>query len=248
MIRLIIIVIFLIIYFLIGIVNSAILFIIGLFSKKTRDYIAYYTVRTMFKIILFVAGTKVIVKGRENIPENEAVLYIGNHRSFFDIVVGYSIIPPRCGFIAKKELKKIFPLRVWMEFMKCLFLDRSSIEAAINMINCGVDRIKNGISIFIFPEGTRGKSDDEMHDFKEGSFKIAKKAKCRILPIAFNNTSAVFEDQLPKIRRATVCIEFGKPIDIEELSKEEKKSLGKYTENIIKEMVVKNKDLIKKQK
>lgn len=247
MIKLIIIAIFLVLYFTIGVVTSAILIIIGLFSKKTRDYIAYYIVKGMFKIILFIAGAKVIVKGRENIPKDEAVLYIGNHRSFFDIVVGYSIIPPRCGFVSKKELKKIFPLRVWMEFMKCLFLDRSSIEAAINMINCGVDRIKNGISMFIFPEGTRGKSDDDMHDFKEGSLKIAKKAKCKIVPIAFNNTSAIFEDQLPKIRKATVCIEFGKPIDIEELSKEDKKSLAAYTENIVREMIAKNKDLIKNE-
>lgn len=119
--------------------------------------------------------------------------------------------------------------------MRCIFLDRSSIEAAIKMINTGVEHIKSGISIFIFPEGTRGKTDDEMLEFKEGSFKIAKKAKCRIVPIAFNNTSAVLENQFPKIKKATVCVEFGEPIDIEALSKEEKKSLSTYSQNIVRE-------------
>lgn len=245
MIRLILIALFLILFFIVGIVMSLILLIVGIFNRKARDYIAYYIVKGAFKVILFLAGTKVIVKGMENIPKDEAVLYVGNHRSFFDIVVGYSIIPPRCGFIAKKELKKVLPLSVWMYFMRCIFLDRSSIEAAIKMINDGVKHIKSGISIFIFPEGTRGKTDDDMLEFKEGSFKIAKKAKCRIIPIAFNNTSAVFEDQFPKIKKAKVCIEFGKPIDIDALSKEEKKSLSAYSQNIVREMVEKNKELIK---
>lgn len=245
MIRLILIALFLILFFIVGIVMSLILLIVGIFNRKARDYIAYYIVKGAFKVILFLAGTKVIVKGMENIPKDEAVLYVGNHRSFFDIVVGYSIIPPRCGFIAKKELKKVLPLSVWMYFMRCIFLDRSSIEAAIKMINDGVKHIKSGISIFIFPEGTRGKTDDDMLEFKEGSFKIAKKAKCRIIPIAFNNTSAVFEDQFPKIKKAKVCVEFGKPIDIDALSKEEKKSLSAYSQNIVREMVEKNKELIK---
>lgn len=245
MVRLVLVAIFLLLFFIVGIVLSAILLVIGVFNRKVRDYIAYYIVKGAFKWILFVSGTKVIVKGRENIPKDEAVLYVANHRSFFDIVVGYSVIPPRCGFISKKEIKKVFPLSVWMYFMRCVFLDRSSIEAAVRMVNTGVSRIKSGISIFIFPEGTRAKSDDDMIDFKEGSFKMAKKAKCKVIPIAFNNTSAVFEQQFPRIKKATVCMEFGKPIDIDLLSKEEKKSLSTYAQNIVKEMVDKNKELIK---
>lgn len=245
MIRLIIVGIILVIYFTLGIPVSCLLLLIGVFNKKARDYIAYYCVRITFKLILLVSGTKVIVRGLENIPKNEAVLYVANHRSFFDIVVGYSIIPPRCGFVAKKELKKILPLSVWMIFMKCIFLDRGSLEAAVKMINTSVEQIKNGISMFIFPEGSRAKTDDDMQEFKEGSFKIAKKGKCKIVPLAFNNTSAVFEDQLPKIKKAKVCIEFGKPIDLEELSKEDKKAVALYAHKIVKDMVDNNKQYVK---
>ena len=244
MIRISLIVLFLVLFFTVGIVVSGILLIVGVFSRKTRDFIAYYIVKGAFKIVLLIAGTRVIVRGIENIPKDEAVFYVGNHRSFFDIVLSYSIIPPRCGFIAKKEIKKAFPLSVWMYFMNCIFLDRSSTESAVKMINEGVEKIKNGVSIFIFPEGTRGKSDDEMHEFKEGSLKMAKKSNCKIVPIAFNNTSAAFEDQFPKVRKATVCIEFGKTIDIETLSKEDRKALAPYSLNIIRKMVEANKELI----
>ena len=232
-------------FFLFGFLFCLILFPIGWVSKKARDYLAYYNVKFAFKIIVFIAGTKVIVKGKENIPKNEAVLYVGNHRSFFDIIISGSILPPRVGYISKKEIKKFFPLALWMHLINCLFLDRDSMEDAIRVINESSNNIKDGISMFIFPEGTRAKTDDGIQEFKEGSFKIAKKAKCKIVPVSFNNTSAIFEDQKPRLRRVKACIEFGKPIDIEELSKEDKKMLGKYTFNIVKDMVEKNKELVK---
>lgn len=245
MLRLILVALFLIIFFLLGIVSWIILFPMGLISKKARDYASYYIVRFAFKSILFLSGTKVTVIGAENISREQAALYVGNHRSFFDIVLLYSLIPARMGFISKKEIKKVFPLNVWMYLMNCIFLDRSSIEAAIKMINDGVENIKNGISIFIFPEGTRSKTDDGMVDFKEGSLKMAKKAKCPIVPVAINNTSTIFEDNFPKIKKSKICIEFGKPIDIESLSKEDKKALGVYTHDIVWNMVQKNKEFIK---
>ena len=246
MIRFIFIVLFLTVYFTVGIVSSILLFIIGLFSRKARDLVSFYIVKGAFRIVLFISGTKVKVSGLENIPDNEAVLFVANHRSFFDIVVGYSYLPRKFGFIAKKEIKKYLPLSVWMYFVNCIFLDRSSIEAAIKMINDGVNKLKSGVSVFIFPEGTRNKTDDEMKEFKEGSFKMAKKAKCKIVPVAFNNTSAAFEDQFPKIRRAVVSMEVGQPIDIESLDKEDKKTLAKYSQKIVSEMVAKNKEIVKK--
>ncbi|NLL93580.1 MAG: 1-acyl-sn-glycerol-3-phosphate acyltransferase [Clostridiales bacterium] len=246
MFRLILVVLFLTIFFLMGIVLCPIMYLVGLFNKKARDYMAFYVVKGALKLILFLSGTKATVKGLENIPKDRAVLYVGNHRSFFDIVLIYSLIPPTAGFVAKKEIKKVFPLAVWMHLMNCLFLDRSSPEAAIKMIHDGMDKINNGISIFIFPEGTRAKTDDEIMPFKEGSLKMAKRCNCDIVPVAVNNTSAILEDQFPKIKSSRVCIEFGEPIVIDNLSKEDKKAIGLYSYNIVKDMVTKNGELIKK--
>ena len=117
------------------------------------------------------------------------------------------------------------------------------------MILSGCEEIKSGTSICIFPEGTRNRNEDELDllPFHEGSFKIATKAKCPIIPIAISNSADIFEAHFPKMAPAKVVVEYGKPIYPDELSKEDKKHIGEYTQNVIHEMLVKNKSLTEKQ-
>ena len=183
--------------------------------------------------------------GEENVPKDTPVLYIGNHRSYFDILLTYSRCPIRTGYIAKKEMEKIPLLSTWMKYLHCLFLDRKDIKQGLKTILTAVDKVKSGISICIFPEGTRNKNTDDldMLPFHEGSFKIATKTKCPIIPIAINNSADIFEAHFPKIRPAKVVVEYGKPIYPDELDKETKKHLGEYTQGIIHQMLEKNKSL-----
>lgn len=83
-----------------------------------------------------------------------------------------------------------------------------------------------------------------MLPFHAGSFKFADKTNCKIIPMVQNNTEAVMENQFPKIRKTHTVLEFGKPIDITTFSKEDRKSISTYTQNIIAEMYEKNKSLI----
>lgn len=244
MIRITLIGIFLFGFFVVSLVLFLILFIVGLFSKNVKDRMSYKIVSWALRVVLFISGTKIDIIGYENIPKDKAVLYVGNHRSYYDIVVNYAILPPLVGFISKKEIKKIPILAQWMEHMNCLFLDRDNVKEGLKTIIAGTEQIKSGISVFVFPEGTRAERDEDMIEFKEGSLKMAEKSGCPIIPVAINNTSAIFEDQFPKVRKAHVVIEYGKPIDVNELTKEEKKHLGAYTHDIIKEMVMKNKELV----
>ena len=111
----------------------------------------------------------------------------------------------------------------------------------------GIEKIKSGISICIFPEGTRNRSESDLDlmEFHEGSFKLATRTNCPIVPIAMNNTCSIFEKQFPKIKKTHVVIEYCKPIIPSELSKEDKKFIGKYTRNVILETLKKNEMLIK---
>ena len=244
MIRLILICLFIGLFFISSILLFFILFIVGLFSKKAKARMSYAIVQNVLRVCLFLAGTKIEVIGLENVPKDRAVLYVGNHRSIFDILINYSLLPPLMGFVSKKEMKKYPFLNHWMKLVNCLFLDRENVKEGLKTILEGVEKMKNGVSIFIYPEGTRAKKDEDMIEFKEGSFKLAEKSGAPIVPVAINNSSACFEDHKPRVKKAHVVIEYGKPIEVTELSKEEKKHLGVHVHDIVKEMVMKNKELV----
>lgn len=238
MIRFLLIVLFLVVYFLVGLLAWLALFIIGKFSISLKQKISLDLVQWAFKVVLFIAGTKLRVEGFDNIPKDKAVLYVGNHRSYFDIVVLYSLVPGLTGFVAKKEMEKIPFLSGWMKLVNCLFLDRSDVREGLKTVLQGIEYIKSGISICIFPEGTRNTGSElELLPFKEGSLKMAEKTGCPIIPVAISGASAIFEDHLPRVKKAHVYIEFGKPIYPNELEKEKKKFLGAYTRNTIIEML-----------
>ncbi|MCI8719236.1 MAG: 1-acyl-sn-glycerol-3-phosphate acyltransferase [Lachnospiraceae bacterium] len=238
MIRLILIAIPVSLFFILSILTLPLTWIIGLFSRQAKDKISYFLVTKTFFLVRLASGVKLEIRGRENIPKNQAVLYVANHRSYFDIILNYSILPPLMGFVSKIEIKKVPILAQWMENMHCLFLDRSTPKEGLKMIHEGVDKLKSGISIFIFPEGTRAKSDDSIAEFKGGSLKMAEKANIPIVPVAINNTSAIFEDQFPFIKKAHVIIEYCQPIILSELGKEEKKFLARDVHNVIESKVL----------
>ncbi len=216
--------------------------IIGKFNQPLKDRSSLAIVNWAFRNVIRVAGTKVIALGEENIPKDTAVLYVGNHRSYFDIVLTYVRVPRPTGYVAKAEMAKWPLLSIWMRYLHCLFLDRSNIKEGLKTILTGIEKVKSGISICIFPEGTRNKVPDTFLPFHEGSFKIAEKGNVPIIPMTIVNSAAVFEDQFPKIRKATVVIEYGKPIYIKDLDKETRKNLGTYVSGIISETYFKNKE------
>ena len=96
----------------------------------------------------------------------------------------------------------------------------------------------------IYPEGKRGTGEDEREllEFHEGSFKIATKTKCPIVPIAVTGTRECFERQFPKVLPGHVTLEFGAPIETAQMSREELKGIGAKCRQIVLEMVEKNHD------
>lgn len=242
MIRLIFVALFVVLFLIIGIPVLGIEWLIGKVSKKTMDYSSLRLVQWAFNMIIKLAGIELTVIGEENISEGP-VLYIGNHRSFFDVPITYPRCPIRTGYIVKKEMEKVPLLSTWMKRLHCLFLDRNDLKQGLKTILTAIEKVKSGISICIFPEGTRNKNEDEldMLPFHEGSFKIAAKANCPIIPMAISGSADIWENHFPRVKKTHVILEYGKPIYIDQLEKEDKKHLGAYTQNIIHEMLVKNK-------
>lgn len=218
--------------------------LIGKVNRRAKDYSSLRIVQWGFRCILFLSGVKVTVIGKENVPD-EPVLYIGNHRSFFDILLIYTQCKNLTGFVAKKSMNKIPSLRKWMGNLYCLFLDRENMKEGLKTILTAIDYVKQGISICIFPEGTRNKGEElTLLPFHEGSFKIATKTGCPIVPVTMNNTAEIFENHFPWVKKTHVVLEYGTPINPKELDKETAKHIGAYCQSIIQETLDKNASLI----
>ena len=237
---------FLVTYLVLGI---PVLWVLNMLGKKEQwkyksDLVALRMVQWAFKVMLFIAGTKQIVIGEENVPKDQPVLYIPNHRSFFDILLIYSKVPGLTGFVSKDSMLKAPLLNRWMTKLYCLFLNRENPREGLKTILQGIEQINQGISMCIFPEGTRNKVGAELLPFKEGSFKMAEKTGCLIIPVALSNTAEVFENHLPWVKSCKVVVEYGTPIDPKTLSREEKKHLGAYCRDRIQKMLDKNQSLV----
>ena len=246
MLRFLLIVLFVVLFLILSIPVFLVEWILGKFNPKLRDISSLRIVQWAFRVIIRLSGIRLTVIGEDRVPSDTPVLYIGNHRSYFDIVLTYARCPGLTGYIAKKEMEKIPLLSRWMKFLYCLFLDRKDIKQGMKTILTAIDHIKNGISMMIFPEGTRGsaQSEAEMLPFHEGSFKIATKTGCPIVPVAIINSSAVFEDHLPRVKAAPVIIEYGEPIYPAALSREQQKFIGRQVQEQIKEALLKNRSAL----
>ncbi len=224
--------------------------ILGKIDPRKKDVFCYYVAKIALSILIFFTGVRMKVIGKENVPKDRPVLFIGNHRSIFDIILTY----PRCygpvSYLAKIELSKIPLISTWMRNLKCLFVDRKDLRQGAESIFTAIDFVKNGeASVFIYPEGTRNKnaSETDLMEFKGGSMKVAQRTGCPIIPVAMTNTADIFEAHFPWIKGASVILEYGKPIDPTTLSREEQKRLGETTRAVMIEMLEKHQTMVKRK-
>ena len=114
--------------------------------------------------------------------------------------------------------------------VNCLFLDRNNIKEGLKTILAGIEKVRRGVSVWIFPEGTRNKNEQlsDLLPFKEGSLKIAEKSGCPVVPVAIKGTAEVFEKHIPLICPSHVVIE---------LDPENRKFVGAYTREKIAGML-----------
>ena len=244
MLRFIFVVLFVILFLILSIPLLIAEWIIGHFNAGLKDSSSLAIIKWAFGVCLWMSGVKVTVLGEENVPDQQAVLFVANHRSYFDILLTYVRMKRPTGFVAKKEMSRYPLLSNWMVNIHCLFLDRNDIKQGLKTILTGIEKMKKGISIFIFPEGTRNKTADTFLPFHGGSFKLAEKSGCPIIPIAINNAGDIFEDHFPKIKKTHVVMEYGKPIYPDQLDKVAKKNLAGYVSDQIQGMYMKNQSLV----
>jgi 1-acyl-sn-glycerol-3-phosphate acyltransferase len=178
-------------------------------------------------------GSKVEVRGIERFPRDaERVCIVANHQSLFDIPLLEGFLPGMIGFVAKKELSRMGVLNLWMIELGSVLINRRNRRSAIEAISKGVERIRQGIPMAVFPEGTRSRSG-AMGRFKPGSLKLALRAQAVVVPVTIDGTHHIFEGA-GGIHPARITLTVHDPVHAEDMPEEEQKRLAEVLEETVK--------------
>ena len=174
--------------------------------------------------ILFVSRIKVTVNGLANIDPSRSYIYMSNHQSNFDIPVLLAHLPVQFRWLAKAELFKIPIFGRAMQGAGYVKIDRFNQESAFESIKEAGRRMQNGISVMIFPEGTRSR-DGKIKQFKKGGFIMATDTQVPIVPVILQGTWSIMEKSSLKINTGEVILNIESPIATAGYTRENKDGL-----------------------
>lgn len=210
-------------------------FLISPFDRG-GNFIHRFAARPWAKIILWVSGVKLQVNGRDHIDKDSAYIFMVNHQSYYDIFAVLAGIPADFKFILKQELMKIPLLGQAVKMAGYIGIDRSEPKKAVESINSAAEKIRNGASVLIYPEGTRN-ADGRVQPLKKGGFHLALKSGCDIIPVSITNSHKIVPKGERRIHRGTIIMNIGKAIATKEYVKIDMDSLiTRVRETIINQM------------
>jgi 1-acyl-sn-glycerol-3-phosphate acyltransferase len=184
------------------------------------------------KSILFASRIKVTVNGLSNIDPSRSYIYMCNHQSNFDIPVLLGCLPVQFRWLAKAELFKIPIFGRGMRSAGYISIDRFNRESAFQSISEAAQKIRGGVSVMIFPEGTRSK-DGKIRPFKKGGFVLAVDAGVPIIPIILHGTRSIMPKGQLRVYPGNVLIDIKKPVETSGYTRNNKDDLLERIRNII---------------
>lgn len=174
--------------------------------------LAYNITKTWAKFVLAVSRIKVTVQGSYNIRSDRSYIYMSNHQSNFDIPVALAYLPFKFRWVAKAELFKIPIFGNAMHRVGHINIDRSNRRAAFKSLKKAAKNIQEGVSVLIYPEGTRSK-DGNIGPFKNGGFVLAVESRAPIVPVIIHGTWPIMSRDKIIVKPGNVIIEIKEPIE-----------------------------------
>jgi 1-acyl-sn-glycerol-3-phosphate acyltransferase len=205
--------------------------IIVSFFTRTGNPV-HIVARIWARSIIMVSRIPVRVHGLSNIEPDKSYVYMANHSSNFDIPVLLGYLPVQFRWLAKAELFKIPGFGRAMQGAGYVKIDRFNQESAFESINEAAQKMKNGVSVMIFPEGTRS-IDGRIRSFKKGGFVMAIDSGVPIVPVIIRGTWSIMDKSSLRIKHGEVEMEIAKPIDTTGYSRETKEELMEKVRTVI---------------
>ena len=183
--------------------------------------VPHLVARTWARTMLFVSGVRVELEGFEKIDPGQAYVFAANHQSQFDIFTVLAHLPIQFRWLAKKGLFRLPFLGLAMKAAGYIPIDRRNRKEAFKSIDLAAERVREGTSIVIFPEGTRS-LNGSLKSFKKGGFFLAIKSGRPIVPISISGAFSILPIKGFRICPQTVRVHVGEPIPTETVTVEDR--------------------------
>lgn len=195
-------------------------------SPSGRLYL--WCARTWSRIALWGCGIRVQGSGTAALDPARPYVFMSSHESIFDIMALFIAIPRDVRMLSKVELRRI-PILGWSMWMAgFVFIDRKSPAAARRSIDRAAQLVRDGRSIVIFPEGTRG-DGVSLLPFKKGGFLLAIQSGVPVVPIAVRGSAATLPKHTWFPRSGRIEVRIGGPIETADLGVADKEALAERT-------------------
>ena len=175
-------------------------------ADKHSEEHKYAFIKKIAKWIISAGRVNIEIYAQEKLPKDNGFMFFPNHQGLFD---GFAIVeacPMPFSTVYKKELRNIPLLKQIFACAKAVAIDRDDVKQGLAVIQQVAMELQSGRNYMIFAEGTRSRDNNQLQDFKGGSFKSAIKAKCSIVPVALIDSYKVFD--IGSITRTTVQVHF----------------------------------------
>jgi len=172
---------------------------------------AHQCARFWSRASLALAGVTLTVTGQDRVPTEGPVIYMGNHQGNFDILALTLAIPRRFSWLAKEELFRVPFFGAAMRRAGYIPLDRSDGRRAVKSIEEAAGRIREGVGVVVFPEGTRT-HDGSLLPFKKGGFILASRAGVPVVPFTINGSMNINPRNRFELYPGVISIAFADPV------------------------------------
>lgn len=216
------------------VLSTAVLGVIAIsvsFFTRTGN-VVHIIARIWGRAILFVSRIRVNVRGLENIDPSQSYIYMANHQSNFDIPVLLAHLPVQFRWLAKAELFKIPIFGRAMRGAGYVEIDRFNQQSAFKSLDMAAGKLKNGVSIMMFPEGTRSR-DGKIRPFKKGGFVMAIDSGEPIVPVIIKGTWPIMAKSSLRINAGDVTLQIERPIRTTGYTRDTKQDLVESVRSVI---------------
>jgi 1-acyl-sn-glycerol-3-phosphate acyltransferase len=198
--------------------------VLSFFDRSGGRLVHFYCASPWSKTILWVCGVKVQINGLDHVKEGVPSIYMVNHQSIFDIFTLLACLPVDFKFVLKQELMKLPFFGSAMKRAGYISIDRENPRKAVKSMNEAAKKIKDGASVLIFPEGTRGQ-DGRLQPFKPGGFHLALKSGSDIVPVGIVDSHLIVPKGSLRIKKGNITMNIGRSIPTHDCSKKDMNQL-----------------------